>query len=179
MTTRRALTLTTTALVVTMTLFGCDSDTDGDGFTKPGTELSFGDSAKVKRSDGAGTMSLTVEGVEEGDLAALEAAGAGDAVAGRTPYYLKVTVTPESGDTPIELKEYLKVFAGADALTHLSVFVPFEPCQEAPVKAEPTGESHDACLVYLREKGAPAPDSVYFANGDEYDGFEDTGIRWK
>lgn len=168
-------TTTTVALVSMVTLTGCEPDNE---LTPPGDELKFGESALVTRSDGAGTMSLKVVEVTQGDPADLEAIGY-DAAEGRTPYYLKVEVTPKSGDRPIELNEYLGVWAEDASLTHLSVFEDFAACQEAPISVDELDEPQDACLVYLADEGASPPDSVYFDNHDDYSAFDGNAVSWK
>lgn len=165
----------TLAAVVSLTaLTGCESD-DGE-LTPPGTDLTFGESARVTRSEGGGTMSLKVLEITQGTAADLVTIDADD---GRTPYYVKVEVTPESGTQPIELDDYLAVFAGDDPLTHLSVFVDFAPCQEAPISVDELDAPQDACLVYLGDDGAPAPYAVYFDNHDDYSAFDGNAVSWK
>lgn len=185
----RAWTGITLAAVMSLaTLTGCESDdpdptppptepaSPGTELTPPGTELSFGQSARVTRADGAGTMSLKVVEVIEGTEADLATIDADD---GRTPYYLKVEVTPESGDRPIELDEYLGLWSDDVPLTHLSIFTDFAPCQELPISVDELDVPQDACLVYVAEEGLPAPDTVFFSNPDDYSAFDGNAVSWK
>ncbi|GAB2876342.1 hypothetical protein [Nocardioides pacificus] len=179
----------TLAAVMSLTaLTGCDSDdpdptpprtepaSPGKELTPPGTELSFGETARVTRTADAGTMSLKVVDVIEGTAADLATIGADD---GRTPYYLKVEVTPESGDRPIELDEYLGLWADDVPLTHLSVFTDFAPCQELPISVDELDVPQDACLVYVADDGSATPDTVYFDNDDDYSAFDDNAVSWR
>ncbi len=171
----RAWTRITLAAVMSLAaLTGCESD--DEGLTPPGTELSFGESARVTRSEDAGTMSLKVVDVVQGTTADLATIDADD---GRTPYYLKVEVTPESGARPIELDEYLGLWADGVSLTHLSVVADFAPCQEGPISVDELDAPQDACLVYLADEGAPTPDTVYFDNHDDYSAFDGNAVSWK
>ena len=162
-------------------LTACESDDaeptpSGASLTRPGSELSFGEPARVTRADDAGTMSLKVVEVIQGTAADLATIGADD---GRTPYYLEVEVTPESGDRPIELKEYLGLWADDVPLTHLSVFRDFAACQETRISVDELGVPQDACLAYVADEGLPAPDAVYFTNPDDYSAFDGNSVSWK
>lgn len=165
-------------VVSAVALAACQGEEPSDDLTPPGAELSFGDTASVTRSGDSGLMSLSVDGIDEGDPADLEVLGA-EGVDGRTPYYVRVTATPEKGTTPITLDEYLNVFAGDDPLTHLSVFVDFEPCQESEIDPEPIGKAQETCLVFLADDGAPAPDAVYFDNADDYAAADGHAVKWQ
>ncbi len=164
-------------LAILAILAACEDEQPDDGLTQPGAHLSFGEAALVDRSDGAGRMSLTVEEIDQGDPADL-AFGDTD-IDGQTPYYVRVEVTPETGDTSFNLKNYLNVFAGEEALDHLSVFVEFEPCQEVPISSEPIGETQESCLVFLTDEAAPAPDAVYFDNDENFAAADGNAVKWE
>jgi len=68
-------------------------------FTKPGTELKFGEKALVPaKSKGVeGTWGVTATGIKKGDPAELTPLNLGDKAAGLTPYYVTFVITNESG----------------------------------------------------------------------------------
>lgn len=178
----RALTGLALAAVLSVTaLSGCELDGPeptpaAAELTTPGTELGFGETARVTRSGDEGRMSLKVVDVVQGsaaDLAALLPEEDG------TPYYLEVEVTPESGELPIELKDYLGLWAEDVSLTHVSVFTDFAPCQEEPVAVDELDVAQRACLVYVAEDGSSVPDTVYFDNHDDYSAFDGNAVVWK
>ncbi len=135
----------------------------------------------MTRADGAGTMRLTVTGIEAGDPAQLAATGYEDAE-GRVPYYVRFTVEHVDGRSPnsVTALEYLSVWAGGTPLDHLSIFEPFASCQEVlfPVDAAP-GAIIESCATYTAEQGAPPPDTVMFDNDDTYESADAGQITWQ
>ncbi|WP_148614779.1 hypothetical protein [Nocardioides rubriscoriae] len=182
---------TAVALLAVVALAGCQDDDgpagpDGpdatpsqraDGSTAPGTVLAAGETATVTRTAGAGTIEVTVLGIEQGDPADLRAIGyeRADEV---TPYYLRVAVTPVSGSSPFQLDDYLRVWGGGRPLDHLTITRPFAPCQETAVGDGVLGERREHCLTYVRTSGEDDPDAAYFDNDDTYDPVDGTGIEW-
>lgn len=167
---------------------GCDGGSSGQddpttpptigGLTAPGTVLGAGDVATVTRADGAGTIEVTVLGIDQGDPADLRAIGYAEADE-VTPYYLRVEVTPVSGSTPFGLDEYFSMWAGENPLGHLMVLRPFPACQEEPVADGALGQSRQACLTYAGTNGGPAPDHVYFDNNGIYETGDDAAVEWR
>ncbi|WP_016697672.1 hypothetical protein [Actinoalloteichus spitiensis] len=69
-------------------------------FTPQGTELALGEPAYIpfKYADSTGVVSVTLDAIDKGDPSDLDPLDMGDQVAGLVPYYLRYTVTNESGD---------------------------------------------------------------------------------
>ena len=68
-------------------------------FTRPGTQLKFGEKALVpaKTKGLQGILGVTATGIKKGDPADLAPLKLGDTAAGKTPYYVSFVVTNESG----------------------------------------------------------------------------------
>ena len=92
---------------------------------------------------------------------------------------MRVEVTPEADTGPIDIYRYLAVFAGDDPLTHLSLFVPYEPCPQSPVTGGQSSAAQETCLVFLADAAWGSPDRVVFNNDDEYDASDGNAIRWR
>lgn len=173
------------AVVLAVALIGltaCDKKDKetppASGLTPPAAELEFGESAELTRGEGEGTLMLTIDPPEEGDASDLTKVGSKDGE-GKTVYYLRVEVTPEADTGPIDIHRYLTLFAGNNPLTHLSLFVPYEPCPQSPVTAEKNATAQETCLVYLADPAWARPDRVVFNNDDEYDASDGNAVRWQ
>lgn len=179
---QRTVAPTLAVAVALVALTGCDEKDEPppptSGLTPPASDLDFGEAAELTRGNDEGALTLTVDAPEEGDAADLTTIGSKDGE-GKTVYYLRVEVTPEADTGPINIHRYLTVFAGDDPLTHLSLFVPYEPCPQSPVTGEQTATAQETCLVYLADPGWERPDHVVFNNDDEYDASDDNAVLWK
>ncbi|WP_133059014.1 MULTISPECIES: hypothetical protein [unclassified Nocardioides] len=184
---RRPAALASVLLLVTLTT-ACGSDdgdgptgepTTADGLTTPGTRFHVGDSATVPRSDGTGTIELTVTGIVEGTSQDLAGVGLADA-AERTPYYVTYEMTVVSGDAyGMDMRHYLSAWSGVEQVGELVSFTCFPPCQEVnfPVDVA-AGESVSSCRTYVTENGAAPVDRVQFDNDDTYEGGDGTAVDW-
>lgn len=148
--------------------------------TEPGSRLAFGEAATVARSGDEGRLRIAVKGIEKGeaaDLRELDLPG----LAGKVPYYVRLTVEYVSGGQPgsVRLVDYLSASAGGPALDHLTILADYPSCP--PVAFGPkvsVGTRIDTCMTFVAPAGEPAPDRVVFDNDDTYETTENTQLTW-
>ncbi|MGW4527565.1 hypothetical protein [Amycolatopsis sp. NPDC004378] len=145
------------------------------GYAQPGAKFHFGQKADVpfKSENVTGTLGLAVTGIDKGapsDLAPLEL---GDKANDLTPYYLRVTVTDDSGGnfaytSAPPVRGLLP--DGSDA-QEVAVFTHFDKCDNAGAGRDftTTGAGYQTCVLVL----APGTTPV---SGAGYDNSEYTSV---
>jgi len=177
-----------TALMV-LVVAGCGDDSGSptdeptltkDGLTVPGTTLSVGDTATVSRTNGTGTIELTVTEIVQGTSEDLADTGLED-FEKKTPYYVSFEMKVVSGDVyGMTMRHYLTAWAGDEQVSELVPFERFPLCQEVNFPMDAAVESTiSSCLPFATDKGAAAVDEVVFDNDDTYELADDTAVTWK
>ncbi|MCW2793786.1 MAG: hypothetical protein JWO76_2884 [Nocardioides sp.] len=182
------------SVLILLSLGGCGRSDDGgpegrptggptttaDGLTAPGTSLRVGDSATVPRTDGTGTIRLTVTSIVEGTSRDLEGERVADADE-KTPFFVNYEMTVVSGNAyGMDMRHYLSAWADDEAVGFLIPSGPYPTCQEVNFPLNATaGTAISSCRTYVTDKGAPPVDSVRFDNEDGYQSYEDTAVEWR
>ena len=155
-------------------------------FTKPGTQLKFGEKALVPlKSKGVeGTLGVTATGIKKGDPAELARLNLGDRAAGLTPYYVTFVLTNESGT------DFAFASTGSmggqlgDGSRAQSVFASgFPPCPRAAASRDFTtkGATFTTCTLTLAGGSSAVTAATYGGSGSgtgDTDYFRDP-IIWK
>lgn len=153
-----------------------------DAITAPGTSLSLGDAATVKQD--SGIVSVTLNSIDAGDPSDLDGVDFGDNtadVAGKTPYYLKFTVTGGDGsaslaDSDIDGGLIDGVQDDGNQAAWMGI-TDFKPCDDPGYPSDfGPGKSVDLCLPVLPESGKTVVGVSYTPDGDQY---QDNPITWK
>lgn len=161
----------------------------GVRFTRPDTLLSLGEKAVVPfaLSDSVGAVGVTVTEVDRGSAADLAPFRLGDAVKGLTPYYVRITVTNETGGAFAysSLGLTAPLLADASPAQRLSVLSDFAPCPNEFADAGFTrrGARYRTCVVGLAGPGTEVVGLAYRGSTsgrveDEPEYFQDP-IRWR
>ncbi|WIX81211.1 hypothetical protein QRX50_10820 [Amycolatopsis carbonis] len=148
-----------------------NSSSDGS-VTPQGTKLKLGDKAIVPfKSEGkTGTIGVTVKSIDKGVEADLALLDLGDKAKGMTPYYVRVTVSNESGTdfsyTSLGLMNAL-LPDGSEA-QGVSVIGTFDKCDSGDAgKAFTTkGATYDSCVLAVAPAGTTVTGASY--NEGEY-----------
>ena len=176
-------------MLVLLSVAGCGEDSESpttgptvtkEGLTVPGTTLSLGDTATVPRTNGKGTIRLTVTDIVRGSSQDLATIGLQDADE-KTPYYVHYQMTVVSGDVyGMAMRHYLSAWADDQLVGELTLFDRFPICQEVnfPVDAAP-GTTISSCRPYVTDEGAPPVDTVRFGNDDSYKNGGNTAVAWE
>ncbi|WP_109509765.1 hypothetical protein [Nocardioides speluncae] len=154
--------------------------------TNPGATLSVGDSAKVPVTagdDGAGTIRITVTGIEQGDTQDLLDAEVDDGER-YTPFYIhaEVEIRAQAGDglSGLSVNTNLDGLIGTTTAGRLVSFGDFGPCPAKAARPDArVGDSFETCVVAL----APIGDSVdgvqFSAYDSDYDTFDGDPVVWR
>jgi hypothetical protein len=149
---------------------------DGD-VTQPNTELAIGETAIVpfQSADDTGLLGVTVTGIDRGDPADLEELGLGDQIAGLTPFYIRVTISNESGsDFAFSSVGLMNGILGDGSRAQsVSVIGQFDPCPNSSAGPDFTtvGATYERCLIALAGGSAEVVGAEYAASA--YEGIED------
>lgn len=148
-----------TVSVVLVAVSGCGDDS--------GEELSYGQSATVELKAG-GDLEVTVKQLEKGSNADLETLEDSSSYAGKTPHYLRYTLT-KTADSETDGSTEFVVSAGDSRLTRLNVMpsfdfsgdpkdpmavTKFDKCDSlsgTDLKKAPTGQPVEGCAIYLAD----------------------------
>jgi hypothetical protein len=177
------------AVLVLLTVAGCGEDSEDptdtptrteDGLTVGGTTLHVGDTATVPRTNGTGTIELTVTDIVEGSSQDLATTGLKDADQ-KTPYYVSYEMKVVSGDVyGMTMRHYLSAWADGQQVGELVPFDRFPTCQEVNFPVDTAlGTTISSCLPYVTDKGAPPVDTVRFDNDDTYEIGDGTAVGWE
>ncbi|WP_326566860.1 hypothetical protein VSH64_34120 [Amycolatopsis rhabdoformis] len=151
---------------------GGAANTAAGGFTQQGTKLKLGEKAIVPfKSEGkTGAIGVTVKSIDKGVEADLAPLDLGDKAKGMTPYYVRVTVSNESGTdfsyTSLGLMNAL-LPDGSEA-QGVSVIGTFDKCDSGDAgKAFTTkGATYDSCVLAVAQAGTTVTGASY--NEGEY-----------
>lgn len=158
-----------------------DAEAGGE-VTQPGTSLAIGEPATIpiEYSDNQGLASVTVVGIEEGDLAAMADFDLDDGVEGNVPYYVTFSMTKVSGG---ELSgagpesEAGGLLDDGTPAQELSLIGSFEPCDTQYADEEfDAGETYESCRVYMAPEGSAVTSVEY--HGDYGGDYYETPIIW-
>lgn len=138
-------------------------------YTRQGAKLHLGQKADVpfKSENVSGAIGITVTKIDKGDPADLASLQLGDKANGMTPYYVRITVTDDSGsnfaDTMVTSVHGL-LPDGSDA-QDVALFTTFDKCDNANAGENFTtaGASYQTCELVL----APGSSAVTSAGYDE------------
>ncbi len=147
-------------------------------WTPPNTRLALGEKALVPLSlaEKAGAIGVTVTAVDMGKPADLEPFGLGDQVAGLTPYYVRVTVSNESG-TDLSFSSLpltTPLLGDGSPAQDLAVIGDFPQCPRGNAGGDftTTGATYETCIVGLATDSSEVAGLAYRA-GDYYQGVVD------
>lgn len=154
--------------------------TGGDGeMTKPGTQLSFGDTAHVdyqplSAADDKTTfpIDVTVLELEKGSLDDFKNIDLDEKQKSSTPYYVKVKISNPGDDIKLDGDPELGVEGIDDRGQEqgdITFFGDFERCDdvEAPNPFK-QGEEYETCLTYLVPGGGSIEEVHWTGGKDEY-----------
>lgn len=152
----------------------------------PGATLAIGDSANVPVAigdDGAGTVKITVTGIETGETQDLLDAEVEDG-ADYTPYYIQaeVEIRAQAGDGlgGLSVNTNLDGLIGSTTAGRLVSFSGFGPC--AGKSAGPgarVGDTFDTCVVALAPTGDTVDGVQFSAYDSAYDTFDGEPVVWR
>lgn len=136
-------------------------------YTQQGTKLHLGQKADVpfKSENISGTIGVTVTGIDKGDPADLAPLKLGDQANGLTPYYVRITVTDDSGsnfaDTMVTSVHGV-LPDGSDA-QDVALFTSFDKCDNANAGEQFTtvGASYQTCELVLAPSATPVTSASY------------------
>jgi hypothetical protein len=136
-------------------------------FTKQGSKLKLGDKAVVpfKATGKTGAIGITVKSIDKGTESDLASLDLGDKVKGMSPYYVRVTVSNESGtDFAYSSVSLLRgTLAGGEAAQDVSVIGKFEKCDNGSADKSFTskGATYDTCVLTLAQGTPPVIGAEY------------------
>lgn len=136
-------------------------------YTKQGAKLHLGQKADVpfKSENVSGTIGVTVTGIDKGDPADIASLNLGDQANGLTPYYVRITVTDDSGsnfaDTMVTSVHGV-LPDGSDA-QDVALFSTFDKCDNANAGENFTtaGASYQTCELVLAPGSTPVTSASY------------------
>jgi hypothetical protein len=140
---------------------------DVANYTKQGTKLGMGQKAVVpfKSEEVKGAIGLTVTSIEKGSAADLAPLQLGDQAKGFTPYYVRITITDESGSdfadsSVIGLHGLLP--DGSEA-QEVSVIGDFAKCDDGDAGEDFTkkGASYQTCVLTMASPGTKVTGAEY------------------
>ncbi|AXB42787.1 hypothetical protein [Amycolatopsis albispora] len=153
--------------------------TTADGHTSPGMRLKFGERALLPVGEGetAGTIAITVTGIEPGTPADLKNYQP-DQVAGVTPYFIKYTVEHvkggDLGGTGVALRG---LYAGGER-PGVALLGGTDNCQKTAAprsgKFAKPGDKFDACQVYGGKDGG----AITMAEFNLADAYRKNPVLW-
>src|SRR5690606_8617477 len=154
---------------------------DAGEITEPGTTLAFGETATLPADEDdpeAGTIGVTVTGIEKGDHADLPKKSDGSELDERiTPYYLKYTLTNNTGDSSVSSSVYLNgtLDDGGRTGAVLTVMGGIDKCDRGsrPSDWDQPGSTMESCKIQGSALGDVT--EVHF---DDYDAYKDDPIVW-
>ncbi|MEV8608533.1 hypothetical protein AB0383_11475 [Amycolatopsis sp. NPDC051373] len=137
------------------------------GFTPQGTKLKLGEKAIVpfKSEDKTGSIGVTVKSIDKGTEADLAPLDLGDKAKGMTPYYVRVTVSNESGTdfsyTSLGLMNAL-LPDGSEA-QGVSVIGTFDKCDSGDAGKDFTtkGATYESCVLAVAQAGTTVTGASY------------------
>lgn len=152
----------------------------------PGSTLAIGEAANVPVAighDGAGTVQITVTGIEEGETQDLLDAEVEDG-AEYTPYYIQaeVEIRAQAGDGlgGLSVNTNLDGLIGSTTAGRLVSFSDFGPC--AGRSARPgarVGDTFETCVVALAPTGDTVDGVQFSAYDSAYDTFDGQPVIWR
>ncbi|MEU4671257.1 hypothetical protein AB0F91_25560 [Amycolatopsis sp. NPDC023774] len=146
---------------------GGTGNTSAGGFTPQGTKLKLGEKAIVpfKSEDKTGSIGVTVKSIDKGTEADLAPLDLGDKAKGMTPYYVRVTVSNESGTdfsyTSLGLMNAL-LPDGSEA-QGVSVIGTFDKCDSGDAGKDFTakGATYESCVLAVAQAGTTVTGASY------------------
>ncbi|WP_432848513.1 hypothetical protein ACQPXB_46990 [Amycolatopsis sp. CA-161197] len=137
------------------------------GFTQQGTKLKLGEKAIVPfKSEGkTGSIGVTVKSIDKGAEADLAPLDLGDKAKGMTPYYVRVTVSNESGTdfsySSLGLMNAL-LPDGSEA-QGVSVIGTFDKCDSGDAGKDFTtkGATYESCVLAVAQAGTTVTGASY------------------
>jgi hypothetical protein len=158
-------------------------------FTKQGTKLKLGEKATVpfKSESKTGAIGVTVKAIEKGAEADLAPLDLGDKAKGMTPYYVRVTVSDESGTdfsySSLGLMDAL-LPDGSEA-QQVSVIGTFDKCDSGDAGKDFTtkGATYESCVLALAP-GSTAVTGASYNEGEYHDqapgtDYGDEAVTWQ
>ncbi|KAA2261599.1 hypothetical protein F0L68_16100 [Solihabitans fulvus] len=136
-------------------------------FTKQGTALTLGGKAIVPFTSTGhqGAIGVTVTGIDKGATADLAPLQLGAKVAGMVPYYVRVTVSNESGSdfSFVSLGLMHGLLASGDQAQQVSVIGKFDKCPGGTAGKDFTtkGATFTGCVLALSTADAPVVGADY------------------
>lgn len=133
-----------------------------------GEELGFGESAIIQLRSGA-TVEVAVTASTPGDTADFSDLQDPSTISGKTPYYVKYTVT-RTNDKPISFSDGFSADSfsaddGSRGLENLQVIGGIPTCKEettSSLEHAPVGTSVSGCVIFLASSGIGEPTSIEF-----------------
>ncbi|MET7997851.1 hypothetical protein ABZU76_43900 [Amycolatopsis sp. NPDC005232] len=146
---------------------GTGNTSSAGGFTQQGTKLKLGDKAIVpfKSEDKTGSIGVTVKSIDKGTEADLAPLDLGDKAKGMTPYYVRVTVSNESGTdfsySSLGLMNAL-LPDGSEA-QGVSVIGTFDKCDSGDAGKDFTtkGATYESCVLAVAQAGTTVTGASY------------------
>ncbi|MFI5607187.1 hypothetical protein [Amycolatopsis sp. NPDC051903] len=146
---------------------GTADTTSTGGFTQQGTKLKLGQKAVVPfKSEGhPGSLGVTVTSIDKGTEADLAPLDLGDKAKGMTPYYVRVTVSNESGAdfsyTSLGLMNAL--LPDGSQAQGVSVIGTFDKCDSGDAGKDFTtkGSTFKSCVLALAGPGTSVTGAEY------------------
>ena len=154
-------------------------------FTRPGTQLEFGEKALVlvKLEGVEGILGVTATGIKKGDPAELAPLKLGDTAAGKTPYYVSFVLTNESDtDLPFAFTGALGGLLGDGNRAERSAIGNFAPCRigfASKEFARTKGASLTSCTLTFAGGSATVVAATYAAATDARIDYSRDPIIWK